>query len=397
LNAACSRVSDLSIMADSQKSYSELPKPRFATAWFVGLDLRIFKLTQSESRFHNSLGLAVAVLSALSGFMFAVAASFWLSKPVGELWWVGVLWALFMSCVIEPLIYQTAGHTRKWLAPAILPRIALTVMLAIQIAEPMMLWINRVDINSYMTRSNAALQQSAVAQTQNGYNAKINQDEERINGIRAGENRLHNTINRNSFLALCEANTPSCSTTHKPGCGSYCAHYKQLAATAEAELAAAKPLDRQRIDQLQSEIAMLAAQSTRASAAESSVITGDTGLLARERALSQLERQSSSTADEVWFIRGFLLILDLTPLFIKVIKMLGDGSSYDDMLRAFRAEERAEAHARIERTHVRTSEATDQADADISIAHERARSRAASVINQVWAHYRGERLQRRRP
>jgi hypothetical protein len=388
---------DSSAMADSPISYDELPVgPQFAPAWIAGTDLRILALTPSEKRFYNSLGSAVGALSCLSGLMFSIAASFWLAQSIGSLWWIGVLWALFMACAIEPLIYQTASQYRRYLLFVLAPRALLTVMIAIQIAEPALLWINRDDINAYLTRSNAALVQKTDGKTQNYYSTQIRHDQSTIAGIRRSEQRLQNTINTNKFLASCEADTASCSTTHKLGCGSYCQHYRQLASTAQAQLNAVTPADKNEINQLQGQITTLTTESAQVSSKEGTAITKDTGLPARERALSALEREYPSTAAEAWFIRIFCFVLDLTPLTIKIVRMLSTRSPYEEMVKAFREQELVDAHGRLEQARVQRFAATAEADADIDIAYETARARSASHINATWERFRGRTIRRRR-
>jgi uncharacterized protein DUF4407 len=377
------------------ENHSDPPaaRPRFSFAWFAGTDLGVLASCPSERRFYDGLGLAVFALSCLSGFSFALAASYWFHVPAASLWWAGVAWALVMSCAIEPLVYQTASR-RRFLPLVVAPRVALSLLLAIQIGEPLVLRMNEDAINAQLARTTAAGARGAQARTDRFYNRAIRRDQREINRLRGSERRLERRVARHEFLSSCEATTASCSTTGDLGCGSYCRHYAQLAADERARLRTVRVADARRIPRLQAEIKTLARRRDRSNDAQVAAILKDTGLPARERALAELERKDPAIGREAWFLRLLFIALDLIPLTVKIVRSISMRSPYEERARAVREADLASVHEQTEQLRVRTFDATARADAERAVASERWRAWAMAEINAIWARFRGERIPR---
>jgi len=297
-----------------------------------------------------------------------------------------------MACAIEPLVYQTATSRRRYLPLVVAPRVALSLLLAVQIGEPLVLRINQDGINRYLTDQSALAQRRAQSRTDGFYQRKIRKAQGEVAAIRRTELSLRRKIADNDFLSSCEAGTPSCSTTGEVGCGTYCQHYRRLAGDGRAQLEAIRPPDRARIAQLQRGIGTLTKRQGASDAEQLGAISNDRGLPARERALAALERAEPSINREAWFLRLLFVALDLTPLVVKVVRMLSVSSPYEEMAAAARADDSAAVHVRAERARVRAHEATAEAEADMAVASERARARAVGEINRIWARFRGARI-----
>jgi hypothetical protein len=237
-------------------------------------------------------------------------------------------------------------------------------MLAVQFGEPVMLRINQDAINAEMTNSQAAQAEAVRTRASESFGPLIATDEDKINALRAQETTLRSSIEKYTFLSACEANTPSCSTTGRFGCGAYCKHYARLADRLRVRLAELKP---------EAQITALQADTRRLGRLEKSQIaTGvqaigqNTGLIAREEALSAIEQQHPSAAYEVWFWRIFFLTLDLGALMAKVWRVL-IGSPYELLAAAGRRADRVEALRRDEASRVDEELIGEQGRADVEV------------------------------
>ena len=230
---------------------------RFSPAWFAGTNLRVLSLSKSESVFYNNLGLCVLLLGCGSGFSFAVAAGYFLGVSPSRVWWLGAAWTVIMTCGIERLVLQMSASRKGWLVLVILSRLALSALLSVQLGEPLMLRINQDAINRYLTSDAAAAVQAATTKATSYYGTQISADQQQISDIENKEAKLSNRAEHYEFLSACESNTPSCSTTHKPGCGTYCQHDARLSAAASADLRSIKPADRTQIGVLRAQITTL--------------------------------------------------------------------------------------------------------------------------------------------
>ena len=206
---------------------------RFHPAWFAGARKNILNACPDEIAFFNGLGLAVLATAVVSGTTLALALGYTLRKPATHLWPIAVVWALIVLNIDRLLLMLTAT---RHLALALIPRVVISFVIGVMIAEVVTLWIYNLEINSQMERD---VQQQIQASTQkiaNFYGPQINADRQTLATIQSNENALVAQINKDIFLSNCESNDPICSVTHQPGCGTYCLHYRQLAASAQQEL-----------------------------------------------------------------------------------------------------------------------------------------------------------------
>lgn len=375
------------------RSQRTAPGPRgFSFSFFAGVDRDILDRTPTERRFYETLGITVLAISLLSGIAMAVAAGMWLDEPAWHLAWLGAAWTTLMACGIEPLIYQTATSRRRHLPFIVVPRLALSLLLAIQIGEPMVIKINEDAIGAHIATVNARAARSEQNTNRGFFDREVARTRNQINGIKRKQRRLRANIARYDFLATCEAGTPACSTTGRPGCDVYCLRYKQLAADSRQRLADAVPVDRDRLAKLEHDAADLAARRDKIGNASADAIAADHGLAARERALHELMAADPAISREAWFWRLFLIAVDLTPLTIKVLRAATLRSPYEEMAAALREKDAVEAAVVRQQARVRVAQASSEADADIAIDAEEQRARAMDRIDAIWRRFRGERI-----
>jgi Domain of unknown function (DUF4407) len=339
--------------------------PRFA--WFAGVDLQLLALTPSEWSFYDALGKTVFLLACASGFAMAVAVGYLLQMPASHVAYIGVAWTVVVAFGIERLVLQLPSTRKRWLPVALVPRLALSLLLAVQLGEPLMMRINQDEIRNVLTQTHMAAIHAASANATKEYQPKIDADDAQIAKVQATERALQNKVERYRFLSACEANTPTCSTTGRTGCSTYCQHYARLADEAQGQLEALKPQDARAIAALRADIATKKNAIRAEIALRKKAIHQNTGLLAREHALASLERTHPEVAAEVWFLRLFFLALDLLPLGAKVLRLLTTDSPYEAVVEAARRKDGLGAKRTNQAVRVEERRILDQARADIEV------------------------------
>src|SRR6478752_8145070 len=265
-------------------------RPKLGWAWFAGADARVLALVPSERSFLDAQGLVVAAMAVVTGFAVAVAGSGWWNLPLTHMLWLGVVWA-GVICIIVRLIYKSFGTNRITNLVLAIPRAALSVMLALVLGLPMVQFIFQPSISKQLTQTSALEQKTARQAATHFYEPKIKQATTEIASIQDAETTLENRVQKFTRLSGCESNEPSCSHTHRTGCGHWCKYYAAQASTARAALARDRAVDGQRIAALQAKIDDWQRSEARETSTRVAAIDQDQDLLARAQALSAIERQ----------------------------------------------------------------------------------------------------------
>jgi len=258
------------------------------------------------------------------------------------------------------------------------------------IAEVVTLWIYAPEITAQMQRDVQREIQASTKNVTTFYGPQIARDQRAVAIIQSSENSLVAQINENLFLSHCESTDANCSTTHLLGCGAYCLHYRQVAASLQQERDGTKPEDDNRIHQLQKTIAGLnRSEANSGQILNSSARTG-TGLIAREDALTVIERAHPGILVQVWFIRSALILLDMMPLIIKSLYLAFSESSYEAIASSYKRRERVTAleidlQARVERGRL-----NEQALADEALNRVRIQSQRDAQIAKEETRWFGE-------
>jgi hypothetical protein len=336
-------------------------------AWFAGVDMRLLAQTPSEWSFYDALGKTVFLLACGSGLAMAVAAGYMLDVSASHVAWLGIVWTAIVSGGIERLVLQLPSTKKRWLPVVLIPRLALSLLLAVQLGEPLMLKINEGEISNFLSTAKVTATHAAIAKAENEFKPIIKADNDAIAAIQAKEKALQDKIEHYRFLSACEKDTPSCSHTGMVGCATYCQHYAHLAAQAEAQLDARKPHDTKTIKNLRADIAAKTNAMNGEIGSRQNAIDSDTGLLAREHALASLEKASPEVAAEVWFLRLLFITLDLLPLAAKVLRPLTTELPYEALADAARRNETLGATRMNEAARVEERRILDQARADIEV------------------------------
>ena len=215
-------------------------RTRGGWAWLAGGDAFVLRMVPSEVSFFNGLGMWVAGMAVVSGFGMTVAASQWWSTSIPSVLWVLPLWGV-LYCLIERLVLKSFGTSLAWNLVLTIPRLLLSLAIALVIGLPMAQVIYGGSINDELSKTTTARIHEATNEITRTYDAKIAVAQKAITAAQGKEARLRQQATTSRFLADCEAGLASCSQTHKIGRGPYYKRDARRAATAEAELKRARP------------------------------------------------------------------------------------------------------------------------------------------------------------
>jgi hypothetical protein len=343
----------------------DAPQPRRSRAgwaWFAGGDGFVLASVRSESSFLGGLGMWVAAMAVVSGFGMTVAASQWWSTSIPSVLWVLPLWAV-LYCLIERLVLKSFGTSKAWNLALAVPRLLLSLAIALVIGLPMAQVIYSGSINDELSRTTTARIHQATNEITRVYGAKIAAAQKEIAGAQAKEASLQRQVTNSRFLADCEAGLASCSQTHKLGRGPYYRRDARRAAAAAAELKRARPPIAATIAADRQKIALWRSAETSQTAKRVAAIRADRDFLARQAALERVEKANPSVRKYVEFFLAFLIAIDLVALILKLTHLLSTGGAYERTAAALRRTDLVEAHRLEQRASVLTRRITLEARA----------------------------------
>jgi uncharacterized protein DUF4407 len=340
---------------------------RAGWAWLAGGDGFVLATVPSEASFLGGLGMWVAGMALVSGFAMTVAASQWWSTSIPRVLWVLPLWAV-LYCLIERLVLKSFGTSKLWNLVIAIPRLVLSLAIALVVGLPMAQVIYSGSINDELSRTTTARIHQATNEITRVYGAKIAVAQKEIATAQAREASLQRQVTNSRFLADCEAGLASCSQTHKLGRGPYYKRDARRAAAAAAELKRARPQIAATIAADRRKIALWRATEAAQVKNRVAAIKADRDFLARQAALERVEKANPAVKKYVEFFLVFLIAIDLVALILKLTHLLSTGGAYERSAAALRATDLVETHRLQQRAAVLTRritlEARAQEDAD---------------------------------
>ena len=340
---------------------------RAGWAWLAGGDGFVLRLVPSEASFLNGLGMWVAGMAVVSGFGMTVAASQWWSTSIVNVLWVLPLWAV-LYCLIERLVLKSFGTSWAWNLVLTVPRLVLSLAIALVIGLPMAQVIYSGSINDELSKTTTARIHEATNDITRTYDAKIAAAEKAIAAAQARETSLQKQVTNSRFLADCEAGLASCSQTHKVGRGPYYKRDARRAAAAAVQLRRVRPQLEATIAANRRNIAVWQVAESSQIANRVATIKADRDFLARQAALERVEKASPAVTKYVEFFLAFLIAIDLVALMLKLTHLFSTGGAYERSAAALRANDLVEVHRLQQRANVLTRritlEAQAQQDAD---------------------------------
>jgi hypothetical protein len=335
---------------------------RAGWAWLAGADGYVLRRVPSEAGFLDALGMWVAGMAIVSGFAMTVAASQWWSTSIVSVLWVLPLWAA-LYCLIERLVLKSFGTKWAWNVVLAVPRLLLSLAIALVVGLPMSQVIYSGSINDQLSRTTTARIHEATNEITQQYGAKIAAARKEIATAERKEASLQKQVTQAKFLAGCEIGVADCSETHKLGCGPYCKRDLRRAAAAAAALERARP-------ELEATIAAAQRSITRWRATESAqianrvaAIKADRDFLSRQAALEQVQRDNPAVRKYVEFFLLFLIAIDLVAIVLKLTHLLSTGGAYEKHAAALRSMDVVDAHRLQEHADVLTRRISLEAQA----------------------------------
>ncbi len=324
---------------------------RLGWAWFAGADEHVLAFVPTERSFLDAQGLVVFAMACVTGFAVAVAGSGWWNVPITHILWLGAVWTAVI-CIVDRLIYKSFGRKKIANLALAVPRAALSIMLALVLGLPMVQFIFSPSIQNQLTQTAAAQQKQARTAALAYFEPKIKQATARIAATRAHETALSDQVDKYTRLSGCEKDDPTCSRTHKTGCGHWCHYYAAQATVARAALERARPLDRLEIAALTAKIEDWQQSEATETKTRVDAIAGSRDLLARAEALSTIEKKHHEVSRYVLFVLSLFVCLDLIALMMKLSHLLVTGAVYEEVAAELRERDRLEAHRLREETAV---------------------------------------------
>ena len=335
---------------------------RAGWAWFAGGDGYVLRNVPSEASFLNGLGMWVAGMAIVSGFGMTVAASQWWSTSITSVLWVLPLWAV-LYCLIERLVLKSFGTSWAWNLVLTIPRLVLSLAIALVIGLPVAQVIYSGSINDELSKTTTTRIHQATNEITHTYGAKIAAAQKEITVAQAEEASLQRQVTNSRFLADCEAGLQTCSQTHKLGRGPYFRRDARRAAAAAAELKRARPQIEATIAANRRKIEIWRAAESSQIANRIATIKADRDFLARQAALERVEKASPAVRKYVEFFLAFLIAMDLVALMLKLTHLFSTGGAYERSAAALRANDLVEVHRLQERANVLTRRITLQSQA----------------------------------
>jgi hypothetical protein len=281
--------------------------------------------------------------------------------------WVLPLWAV-LYCLIERLVLKSFGTSWAWNLVLTVPRLVLSLAIALVIGLPMAQVIYSGSINDELSKTTTARIHEATNDITRTYDAKIAAAEKAIAAAQARETSLQKQVTNSRFLADCEAGLASCSQTHKVGRGPYYKRDARRAAAAAVQLRRVRPQLEATIAANRRKIAVWQVAESSQIANRVATIKADRDFLARQAALERVEKASPAVTKYVEFFLAFLIAIDLVALMLKLTHLFSTGGAYERSAAALRANDLVEVHRLQQRANVLTRritlEAQAQQDAD---------------------------------
>ncbi len=351
---------------------------RAGWAWFAGGDGFVLGTVPSEASFLGALGTWVAGMAVVSGFGMTVAASQWWSTSIANVLWVLPIWAV-LYCLIERLVLKSFGTSKSWNLLIAIPRLLLSLAIALVVGLPMAQVIYSGSINDELSKTTTARIHQATNEITRVYGAKIAAAQQEIGAAQKKEASLQRQVTNSKFLADCEAGEATCSQTHKLGRGPYWKRDARRAAAAAAALKKARPQFEATIAADRGKIALWRTAESSQIANRIAAIRADRDFLARQAALERVEKASPAVRKYVEFFLAFLIAIDLVALILKLTHLLSTGGAYERSAAALRATDLVEVHRLQERATVLTRRITLEARAEEEADEVRIRGEVAEA------------------
>ena len=317
----------------------------------AGPDPQELRYSTLERTRYAVMGMSVCVtaLFAAGALPAALSLATGQFRPIFLLF--GVIWGFFVfnldRWVISIVDYKTLRsdltttrleYTAFWLRKLalLLIRLAIAVLIGLSIAEPIIMLVYSTEIKAQVSNDQAAQRaQAAVLVNRNPKYAEDLQSFSMVLADAANAKAQAQTAFDKANAAL-DAEEGGYGGTHEVGVGPRSAERRADLERADNALATATASFNTAQQNYNKELVVIAAQKRADLASRVMAIDVKPGLLDREEALSELAHQYQTVNEARWVLRGLILLVDVSPLLLKVTS---PGSVYERLLRVRMARE----------------------------------------------------------
>lgn len=322
--------------------------------WFGGADVRALRESSSDRPFYSALGACAFFFSLLSAFLVMAAVAYVThTKDLWSLWWILPLWTAIMSS-LERLMLQVAGDRALALLIVVLPRLVVSLLIALFIGEMFALKAFEPEIQDVIAAQQFKELQGVGPGLDRIYEGRIRTANADAARLLSHERKVEQRIGREDLRARQ-------AQAEEGMCGDRCIYFRGLAARDRDWLADLRARHAGRIGNDRDEVKRLTAQRAADAAERRRTITRRDGLAARKAALHKLQNQDSAVASQVWLLRLLLIALDLSAFMAKVARVVTvKNSAHDKNVAGRRAQESLLGEERLERSATERARIRDE-------------------------------------
>jgi Domain of unknown function (DUF4407) len=313
-----------------------------AFAWFGGADLRALRESDTDRPFYSALGACALFFSLLSAFLVMSAVSYVTHvHHVWSLWWVLPLWTAIMSS-LERLMLQVAGDRIVALVIVVIPRLAVSLLVAFSVGQIFALKAFEPEINDIITEQQLVTLRKVGPAVDDIYAGRINDLKGDVAMLQAHVTKVEKRIESENLRA-------SERQRVEGGCGDRCTYLHGLAERDGERLDQMKTRNVDRIKDDNTKVAQLETERAAVLRKRIGDVRQKDGLLARKAALGKLQKQDAGVDYEVRLITLLLIALDLSAFAAKIVRVLTvKDSAYDKNVAGRRAQEGLAGDRRLE-------------------------------------------------
>jgi len=326
---------------------------RRVLATLGGADSQILASARVDTAEMTGRGIAALIPAVFGGLAAVISFRYAYRLPLGTAAAVGAGWAVVI--LLFDLSLMTSAPDRRPATRAVTfgSRAVVTVLAAFTFASAIVMFMFARDIGvqvamnqqTDLARYNSTVIVPAYATTREGDQQTITTDQGEISRADQAVAYWQQQVANAEFQVTCEAQ----GVTQFAGCGHGTGltgqgpvYHVRLAALredqadltrAQDQAATTKARMSPQIGSAQTGLSRTEQQEQAAYAAAKARYQQDDGLIARWRALGQLENGSQGVRTEVWLLEGLIIAIDLTAV---IVKMTSKTPSYNRVLEAER-------------------------------------------------------------
>lgn len=320
----------------------------------AGAHLPALRESETDRPFYAAVGAFALVFAFFGGLMAMQAVAFATNSPnAWKLWWLALLWGAVMLA-LERIILQITEGPPWALALALIPRVVVSILVAVNIAGVGVMALYKGEIQGFLSDKQTRNLALAHRQVERIYASQLYDAKQEITRLKANERKVEDRIAREDLRT---AQSRDVDGT----CAERCMYYGTLAEDDRQLLATMHERNVGRFAGLRAKLKRLRRERRAAFANRRTAIKRENGFAAHEDALAQIKERHPAVNNRATLLGWLLVALDLTALTAKIVRVVTvkDGA-YETNLRGRRASERLTGKRRLEDARTDESRIQDE-------------------------------------